>query len=349
MLAGCHGGWIKPCQLRRTLGPPRFRPAVLVLGPPVLVNGVGHFREPGAVSGQLDDLDGGKILRAVGRRGTQGFKQPGGHEDRDIVGRAIQHIGSLLHREARGWLREQRQQCVLLVVHTFQKLGRTGQAIPNKLFYCSASTRPAHLKIAWQPDAAGPTLPWLMKSLLELVRACQRSKTLEARLRFAEAVVGEVGPAMEKFIARRLRSDLVEDACQETLIAIATGLEHVTAKTDQACWGWCYGIALHKSTNQWRAAGKHPALSLDLSEVQEGLEAVMREESIPAGERLDQDWALQMLKALKPPCADLLWERHGLGLSFAQIGEMHGLTPAAARMAVNRAMASARELLAKTR
>lgn len=188
-----------------------------------------------------------------------------------------------------------------------------------------------------------------MKSLAELVRAYQRVKTLEARLRFAEAVVCEVGPAMQNYIARHLRSDLVEDACQETLIAIATGLDHVTPTTDRKVWRWCYRIALYKLVDQWRAVGKHAALPLDLGEVELGLEAALREESIPSAERLDLADTLQMLRAVNPSCADLLWERYVQDLSYEEIAQLHDLTYDAARMAVTRATAFARKLMAKTR
>ena len=188
-----------------------------------------------------------------------------------------------------------------------------------------------------------------MKSLAELVRSYQRVKTLEARLRFAEAVVCRVGPAMQNYIARRLHPDMVEDACQETLIAIATGLEKITANTDQRVWSWCYRIASNKIVDQRRAAGKHAALPLDLSEIELGLEAAVREESIPSAERLDLNDTLQLLRAVNPPCADLLWERYVQDLSYEEIAQFHDWTYDAARMAVTRATESARELMAKTR
>ena len=156
-----------------------------------------------------------------------------------------------------------------------------------------------------------------------------------------------VSPSLLSFITRHLRSDLVDDVYQETQLALATKIDRCRAQTDDAVWAWCYRLARNKIADQWRRDRRNAALSLDLEEVRRAAETSAEEESISPTERLDLDYALALLRAAKPPCVDLLWERLGLDLSLKEVAAIYGLSADAARMQVNRCLELAQKLVAQ--
>lgn len=186
-----------------------------------------------------------------------------------------------------------------------------------------------------------------MTGLIELVRLCRKTKTLHVRIRFAEEVVFQVGPSLLHFIGAHTRADFVEDAYQETLIAIVQDLDQCRAKTDRQFWSWCYRMAIHKIADQWRRAKSDRTVSLDKEGIRRAVEASGREETIPRAEQAELDYALALLAEAKPPCVDYLWDRFALGLSFKEMTMIYSLSENAARMQVNRCLELVQELLAK--
>lgn len=72
-----------------------------VLPLPVLVDGVRHLDQPGAVFGKLQHIRRAEKLSAVLRRVAQRLEQPGGNERRNIVRLTVEHPPRLLRREPR--------------------------------------------------------------------------------------------------------------------------------------------------------------------------------------------------------------------------------------------------------
>ena len=68
------------------------------------------------------------------------------------------------------------------------------------------------------------------------------------------------------------------------------------------------------------------------------LEASATTRPITADERVHLEWAISILRSLKPECVGHLWKRFILGIDFAEIGTEIGLSEAAARMAVKRCL-----------
>ena len=186
-----------------------------------------------------------------------------------------------------------------------------------------------------------------MTSLIELVRICRKTKTLHVRERFFEEIVCHVGPALFSFIGRHTRVDFVEDALQETLIALDQNLDRCRARTDAQFWAWCYQTARHKMADQWRGTAGGMVVSLDHEEVRRAVEASGQDERIPREEREELDYALALLRSVKPPCVDYLWDRIALDLSFKEMTEIYGLREDAARMQVQRCLKLAQELVSK--
>jgi len=68
---------------------------------PVLVDGVGHFGQPGTVFEKFQNIRRAEKLSAVLRRVAQRLEQPGGNERRNIVRLTVEHPPRLLRREPR--------------------------------------------------------------------------------------------------------------------------------------------------------------------------------------------------------------------------------------------------------
>ena len=140
-----------------------------------------------------------------------------------------------------------------------------------------------------------------MTSLVQLFAAGCKATTVQFRQRVAEDIVYLVGPALEQFIRNRLPPDMVADALQETLLAIALKFD--------TC----------------RAGDEAP----------------------DAEEAADLAYALELLRAAKPPCVGYLWEAFALELSYPEMGQLHGKSADAMRMQVKRCLKEAQKLVGR--
>jgi RNA polymerase sigma factor (sigma-70 family) len=163
-----------------------------------------------------------------------------------------------------------------------------------------------------------------------------------------EDFVLQVGPALRRFILAHCRTDLAEEAYQETLLAIATRLGRCMAGSDAQVWRWCYQVARNKIADQARRAGGTRLVSLEVESVQRAVGAIAdSDEGFSSEKREELEYALDLLRAVKPPCVDYLWEAIALNLTYEAVGELHGLRRDAARMQVNRCLELAQALVRK--
>jgi RNA polymerase sigma factor (sigma-70 family) len=186
-----------------------------------------------------------------------------------------------------------------------------------------------------------------MMSLIDLVRACRNATVEHEEIRFAEDLVCQIGPSLQRFIFGQTRRELVEDVYQNTLIAIAKDVAKCRAETDKEVQKWCFGIAVNKLADARRREKRHPTVSVDINVLEAAVEASGKEERIESKERAELDFALELLRAAAPPCVDYLWERIAFQLSYKDIGEMHEQSEDAARMRVKRCLELAQELVSK--
>ena len=162
----------------------------------------------------------------------------------------------------------------------------------------------------------------------------------------AEEIVYLVGAVLEQFIRNGLPPDLVADALQETLLAIALKFDTCRAESEAGIWQWCYRIARYKIADQWRQT-EPQAMSLDLEEVRLAVEVSLRDEAPDAEEAADLAYALELLRAAKPPCVGYLWEAIALDLTYEEMGQLHGKKADAMRMQVERCLALAQKLVGR--
>lgn len=192
-----------------------------------------------------------------------------------------------------------------------------------------------------------------MDHLIKFLRGYQSARSVEFRLRMAEVIVEEVGPALLAFVERRCLREDVEDVSQEALAAIVEKLDAFKIEGDSAkpFWGWCYGIARHKIADAHRRRAKesqHMSLddeAVDAEVLWRAIEASAVDEPISAGERLDLKDAIGILKRLSPQCLESLWKHHVLGLPYTAIWESEELDYDTARMRIKRCERKAKEFL----
>ena len=188
---------------------------------------------------------------------------------------------------------------------------------------------------------------------MKFLRGYQSARSVEFRLRMADVIVEEVGPALLAFVEKRCLREDVEDVSQDTLAAVVEKLDEFEIKGDSVrlFWGWCYQIARHKIADAHRRRSKESEhMSLDDEELAaevlwQAIEASAVDEPISPGERLDLKDAIGMLKKLSPECHDCLWKHHVLGLPYSEIWETEKLDYDTARMRIKRCERKARDFL----
>jgi DNA-directed RNA polymerase specialized sigma24 family protein len=62
---------------------------------------------------------------------------------------------------------------------------------------------------------------------------------------------------------------------------------------------------------------------------------------------MDLEYALNLLRSVKPPCYGYLWQHYVLGWDHAEIANAYGISYGAARMQVNRCLKLAQSLVKK--
>ena len=188
-----------------------------------------------------------------------------------------------------------------------------------------------------------------MLPLVQLIREYQKVDKLEHRLLLAEGIIKRVGPELQPFFASRWPPEQADELLQETLVAIAQGLMSVRAKADEEFWSWCYRIARNKHADQCRNKSAAKDDLCDPQEMEQTVAASAVQVPISPGERLDLDYAMNLLRAAKPPCVDYLWSYYVQCLKYKDIAEAYNLPYDTVRMKVKRCLELAQQLIAQSR
>jgi RNA polymerase sigma factor (sigma-70 family) len=187
-----------------------------------------------------------------------------------------------------------------------------------------------------------------MDVLVDMVRTYRDTDDLAQRLRLAEAIVGAVGPALRQYVESHSPTAWVEDIFQDTLAALAQSLHRFCGKSDAQFWNWCYHVARNRRNDRLRRRETDPLAHTDPDTLWASLETAAQDQPLPAGERLDLEYALDLLRKSKPPCYDYLWTHYVLGWELAEVACGYGLSYDAARMQIRRCLELAQSLMART-
>jgi RNA polymerase sigma-70 factor (ECF subfamily) len=129
-----------------------------------------------------------------------------------------------------------------------------------------------------------------------------------------------------------------EEACQDTLLAVARGLPRFEGRS--AFRTWMYRLATNRSRSAYRRTRVHVAAGSDdvLTEV-----ADPRRTSMIASTRLD---LLDALAQLRPELAEAVALRDVLELSYAEIAALHQIPEGTVKSRIHQARRDLRKLLA---
>jgi RNA polymerase sigma factor (sigma-70 family) len=185
-----------------------------------------------------------------------------------------------------------------------------------------------------------------MDELIKLVRTYRLTARIAERLRLAEQIFRLILPDLHMFVFSRLSPQVAEDALQEVLKAVATGMSRFECGTTKEFWSWCYRIARNKLNDQYRRQSSERTVSMSPEELWQLIEASAQVLPLTPQNRLDLDYAMKLLTAAKPECSDLLWQHYVIGLDYAEIAEEKDLNSDAVRMRVKRCLDEAKSLVA---
>lgn len=299
----------------------------------MLADRVGHFRKPSAVFDQFHKIARGKEFDAVWGRIAEGLEQPGGDEDRKIMRLAIEHPCRLLDGEPRWKLSQERQEAMLLISHATPveapSRKRTGFSFENpQILLCSIE---------------------MTEHLIQLVRTYRLTPGLAERLRLAEEVFQIIEPQLRLFIFGTIRPPTAEDVFQEVLKAVAIGLGQFAGSSNAEFWGWCYRISRNKLNDHFRKASADRLQPMADEELWHLLEASAAHSPLSPEDKLDLEYAINLLNRASPECLEYLWSHFILGLTYGEIAEGQKLNYDNVRMRIGRCLDTARSLVAEAR
>lgn len=162
---------------------------------------------------------------------------------------------------------------------------------------------------------------------------------------FGERIICEVQPELWRFLCYRGDQEMAEDVCQEALVAIANDLDKFEGTTDAQFWKWCYHIARNKLIDRIRREEVRSVTYLETETIWKVIEATSSEEPLSPGDRIDLEYAMQLLKSVKPPCYDYLWTHYILQRDITEIARLFQVSYDAARMQIRRCLALAQSLV----
>ena len=184
-----------------------------------------------------------------------------------------------------------------------------------------------------------------MDDLIKLVRTYRLAAALSERIRLAEGVFRLIEPELRIFVFSKVSPDAAEDALQEVLKAIATGMRKFQGGTEKEFWAWCYRIARNKLNDHYRNKAADRMQPTSPEELWQLMEVSAEDAPLTAQTRLDLDYAIKLLTAAKPECSELLWRHYVTGLDYAEIAEERDLKYDAVRMKIGRCLDEAKSLV----
>jgi RNA polymerase sigma factor (sigma-70 family) len=184
-----------------------------------------------------------------------------------------------------------------------------------------------------------------MDDIMKLVRTYRLTAALDQRLSLADALFRMIVPELRFFVFSAVPPQAADDVLQETLKAIATGLKKFEGSTQTEFWAWCYRIARNKASDHFRKQGADRLQVMSPDDLLLMIETVQPSSRIPAQEKLDLEYAAQLLRKAKPGCFEFLWQHYVIGLAYGEIATEHNLQYDNVRMKITRCLSEAQSLM----
>lgn len=184
-----------------------------------------------------------------------------------------------------------------------------------------------------------------MSSLIELVKKYQGTTILHKRMEAAEAIIEIVGPPLLAYLRKCCPADVAEDVWQDTLVAIAKNLHTSDGDTERKFRSWCYRIAHNKMVDRLRQEGRKPTIAMSPEDLEALARRTLQDEGSSAEDRLDLEYAMQLLLQAKAPCCLYLFLYYIVGWSYDLIAAVLEKSYDAVRMEVGRCLKLAQKLV----
>lgn len=189
-----------------------------------------------------------------------------------------------------------------------------------------------------------------MTEIIKIIDDYRKELDLEARYKYANWIHSTIVDPLSLFIFDKVPLFAAEEVLHETLKAIVINLGKFQGKTDKQFYSWCYRIARNKASDHHRGKFRDRLDPLPLDELWQLVEAADTKACpLSPEDRMDLEFALNLLAKSKPECRDFLWKYYVIGLDYGEIGEEFGLKSDAARMRIDRCMDTAQSLMADCR
>lgn len=149
------------------------------------------------------------------------------------------------------------------------------------------------------------------RKIVELVEALQKEIDPSRCEELATLIFKEIVPFLVVTIQGEVYDSEVHDVLSKTLEAIFKNFDKARAKSDKPFKAWCKGIAIHKAIDlrRKRRNKKHEDIeTFSPKEIEASVMATILDRTTHSGDRLDYEWALKCLKALRPYCRGVLWK-----------------------------------------
>ena len=185
-----------------------------------------------------------------------------------------------------------------------------------------------------------------MGRIIDLVKAYQQAQDEPQKQRLGLEVAEAVVSHLDLYIRKGQKPDFAGAVMEKTLYQISSHLHlfQIRSDDDRQFLRWCRTIARNEIRQHGRKEGRQRTDAVDPLVLQETVEAAP--ESMSAGDRVDYEYAISLLRAVKPPCYHYLWFRFAAQMSYAEIAEEFGLpTDNAARKQVERCRKLAESLI----
>lgn len=152
-------------------------------------------------------------------------------------------------------------------------------------------------------------------------------------------------PRMRGFIFGRLDRADAEDVLQETMKGIFKGLFQIKGLSDESLFAWCYAIARNKINDHLRKHISRRIEPLPPEEIAKYVEESQQSQPLSPRDKLDCEYAMDLLAKSKPECREYLWNRFMADMDYFSMAKMYEVNADTMRMRINRCLETARELL----
>jgi len=184
-----------------------------------------------------------------------------------------------------------------------------------------------------------------MAEIMKLVRTYRMTTALDQRLSLAEELFRLIAPELRFYAFSAVPPDAGDDVSQEIFKAIATSLKRFAGDTLGEFWAWCYRIARNKISDHFRKQSADRLQPMPPEELWRLIDGSQQQSRLVPADRLDLEYAMQLLRRSRPDCYDLLWKHFVIGLAYAEIASEQNLNYDNVRIKLARCLDEAQSLI----